>query len=162
MRILAWYWDFTWRIYVAMMKIRIITAFLVIFLTGELYASSPGSDPNDEELVVEYKTRVNNAAPDDWMTFAECAEALVSKRIASDEAENWIGRSIAIRETAYNRTIMGDYLVLKGKIREAQAEYVRAIELAKLENRKNEIGKIQWKIMISMGIENFNRYHMAN
>jgi hypothetical protein len=108
---------------------------------------------------MKHKIRVENAAPDDWMTFAKCAEALVSKRIASDEAGNWIGHSIAVRETAYNRTVKGDYLVLKGKIRDAQAEYVRAIELAKQENQQDEIGKIQWKILISMGIENYNRYH---
>lgn len=144
-----------------MLKIRILTACLVISLAGGLYAS-PGSGPNDEELVMKHKMRVENAAPDDWMTFAECAQALISKRIASDEAGNWIGQSIAIRETAYNRTIKGDYLVLKGKVREGQAEYVRAIELAKQENQQDEIGKIQWKIMISMGVENYNRYHTAN
>jgi hypothetical protein len=145
-----------------MLKLKILTTFLAIFAAGELCAFSSGNDLNVEEYISKHKTRIKNAAPDDWKTFADCANALVSKRIASIEAINWIDRSIEVRETVYNRTIKGDFLVLKGRIRDAQAEYVRAIELAKQENRGEEIPKIQWKILVAMGVENYYRFQSEN
>jgi len=153
---------FIFRRHVTMLKLKIFTTFLVTFFGGTFYAFSAGNDLNVEEFISKYKARMENAAPDDWKTFADCAYALVSKQIATSEALNWIDRSIGIRETVYNRTVRGDFLVLKGTIREAQAEYVRAIELARLENRKDEISGIQWKILISMGIENYNKFKVGN
>jgi predicted RNA polymerase sigma factor len=150
------------RYLAAMLKLKILTTFLATFSVGILYAYSSGNDLNVEAYISGYKARIEKAAPDDWKTFADCAYALVSKRIASTEAINWINRSIEIRETVYNRTVKGDFLVLKGKIKEGQAEYVRAIELAKEENRNDEIGGIQWKILISMGIENYNKFQAEN
>jgi predicted RNA polymerase sigma factor len=64
-----------------------------------------------------------------------------------------------VKETIFNRTVKGDFLVIKGKIKEAQAEYVRAIELARELNKKDQIPGIQWKILISMGVENYNNFH---
>jgi predicted RNA polymerase sigma factor len=145
-----------------MLKFGIVTSFLAIFIARAICAPTPATDPNDEEYVLKYKARIETAAPDDWKTFAECANALVSKRIATVEVMNWIDHSIEIRETVFNRTIKGDYLILKGKIREGQAEYVRAIKLARQANRQDEIGEIQWKILISMGIENYNRFQAEN
>jgi hypothetical protein len=145
-----------------MLKLKDITTLLAAFLICTGYVFASGSDLNVEEYIIKQEQRIENAAPDDWKTFADCANALISKRIVTEETLNWIKRSIDIRETVYNRTIKGDYLVLKGSIKEGQAEYVRAIELAKLENRSEEISNIQWKIMISMGVENFNKFQAEN
>jgi hypothetical protein len=145
-----------------MIKIKDITTYFAAFLicTGYVYAG--GSDLNEKEYITKQEVRISNASPDDWKTFADCANALISKRIVTDETIEWIETSIRIRETVYNRTIKGDYLVLKGAIREGQAEYVRAIELAKLENKSEEISSIQWKIMVSLGIENYNKFQSEN
>lgn len=145
-----------------MLKLKILTTFLAICVLGDLCAFSSGNDLNVEEYISKHKARIKNVAPDDWKTFADCANALVSKRIASVEALSWVDRSIDVRETVYNRTIKGDFLVLKGRIREAQAEYVRAIELAKQENRSKEIPKIQWKILVAMGVENYYKFQSEN
>lgn len=145
-----------------MLKLKDITTLLaaVLVSTGSLLAG--GNDLNIEEYISKQEQRIENAAPDDWKTLADCAGALISKRIVTDETLNWIERSINIRETFYNRTIKGDYLVLKGSVKEGQAEYVRAIELAKLANKTDEISNIQWKIMISMGVDNYNKYQAEN
>lgn len=145
-----------------MLKLKILTTLLATCYFGTLDAFSSGNDLNVEECILKIKARIENAAPDDWKTFADCASALVSKRIVTAEAIKWIDRSIEIRETIYNRIVRGDFLVLKGKIREGQAEYVRAIELARQEHRKDEISSIQWKILISMGIENYNKFQAEN
>ncbi|MBR9998677.1 MAG: hypothetical protein KFF73_06890 [Cyclobacteriaceae bacterium] len=141
-----------------MVKLKDFTAFLTTSLFCITFVYGTGSDLNVGEYISKHKERIENAAPDDWKTYADCANALVSKKIVTDEIIKWIDRSISIRETMYNRTVKGDYLVLKGAIRAGQAEYVRAIELAKQENRNEEISTIQWKIMISMGIENLNKF----
>ena len=148
---------------IAAMKIlRNITTLFAAFLMAMISYPGIASDLDAEEMITKQERRAENAAPDDWKTFADCANSLVANRIVTEEAMQWIDRSINIRETVFNRTVKGDYLVLKGKIREAQAEYVRAIELAKLENKPEQIGNIQWKIMISMGIDNYNKFQAEN
>jgi len=145
-----------------MLKVKIFTTLLAIFFAGITCVLADGNDLDVEEFISKHKARVEKAGIDDWETFAECANALVTKRIASEEVILWIDKSIEIKETIYNRTVKGDYLVCKGKIKEAQNEYIRAIELARELNKNDEIPGIQWKILISMGVENYNNFHSIN
>ena len=142
-----------------MQHLKTFTPFFTICLLCVSFVFASGSDVDIEEFISKHKARIEKAAPDDWKTFADCANALISRRIAAEEVLQWIDQSIKVKETIYNRTIKGDFLVVKGKIKEAQAEYVRAIELARETNKKDEIPGIQWKILISMGIENYNNFH---
>ncbi len=142
-----------------MLIMKKINLLLVSLLIGISFALAGGDEQKVEELVSKHKAKIEKADSKDWKIYADCANALVERRIISREVYDWICHSIEIKETIYNRVVKGDYYVLKGEIRKAQAEYVKAIELAKKENKHYEIGRIQWKILISMGVENYNNFH---
>lgn len=145
-----------------MQKIRIFTSFIVISLLSTSLVFADGNDIESKELVAKNKRKVENAGTKDWKTLAECANSLVEKRIANDEVASWIEKSILIKSTVYNQVIKGDYLVLTGDLNAAKETYVEAILLAQKESRFDKIPSIQWKILITMGIENYNSFHAAN
>lgn len=138
------------------MRFAIICVLSFFLSIVSVYAE--GNEVNEEKFIAQNQHKVERAAENDWKTPAECAEALVSKRIWNKIALEWINKSIDIRETVYNRIVKGDFLVLTGKIKEGQKEYIRAIELAKETGNNSEIGHIQWKMLISMGLENYQNY----
>jgi hypothetical protein len=141
-----------------MNKTRIITVFIVtLFFSMPAYPD--GAETSPEELIDKQQSIVEKARPHDWETYAKCADALISQRISSKEILSWIDRSIEIKETAYNRTVKGDFLVLKGKLTDAKKEYIKAIDLAQKTGERDKIAGIQWKILVAMGIENYNNFH---
>lgn len=132
---------------------------LVIFLSMVINLPAEGSDPDEEAFIARQEERIASTSYHDWKTYADCVRALVERRIKTEEALQWIDHSIEIRETIYNLEIKGDYLVLSGQVREGQKHYVRAIELAREEGKAHKVGEIQWKILISMGVDNYNRFY---
>jgi hypothetical protein len=122
-------------------------------------AYADGNDSRTEELIDKHQSRIARAKLNDWKIYADCANELVIMRIANAEILSWINKSIEIKETVFNRTVKGDILVLQGKTTEAQKEYVKAIGLAQNTEQENKIPDLQWKILVAMGIENYNNFH---
>jgi len=144
------------------LKIRIFTAIIaILFISTGLFAYDGNKDAAEESLL-KHKTIISKAKDRDWKTYAECANAMVTKRICNTEILNWINKSISIKETVFNHVVKGDYFVVEGKITEAKNEYIRAIELAMKNGKEDEVSDIQWKILIAMGVENYNNFHSLN
>jgi hypothetical protein len=122
-------------------------------------ACADGNESKSEEMIDKHQSRIAKAHANDWKTYAECADELVSLRICNPEILSWINTSIKIKETVFNRTLKGDFLVLEGKFTEAKKEYIKAIGLAQNTPDEKEIPDLQWKILITMGIENYTNFH---
>lgn len=137
----------------------IITTIVVSLLLGLNARGADGNNSRVEELIDKHQSKIAKAKLNDWKTYAECANELVSMQIANEEILSWINKSIQIKETVYNRTVKGDFLVLENKLREAKKEYVRAIELARNTSEEKKIPDLQWKILVAMGLENYHDFH---
>ena len=145
-----------------MKKLRIFTTLLVTMIFSIAMSYADGNDSNTDQLIVKHQMIIAKAGIKDWKCYAECADALMTQRIVNDEVLSWIKKSIEIKETVFNRTLMGDYLVLNNKTTEAKKEYIKAISLAQTTGEKSKISGIQWKILVAMGVENYNDFHATN
>jgi len=142
-----------------MSKLRVFTTFIVIALFSASFVFADGNDSKTEELIDKHQTKIAKAKVKDWKTYADCASELVSLRISNEEILSWINKSIEIKETVFNRTVKGDFLVLAGEYIDAKKEYIKAISLAQKSGEKNKIPDLQWKILIAMGDENYHNFH---
>ncbi len=142
-----------------MSKLRVFTTFIVITLFSATFAFADGNDTRTEELIDKHQTIIAKAKIKDWKTYANCANELVSMKISNEEVLSWINKSIEIKETVFNRTVKGDFLVLAGQYIDAKKEYIKAISLAQKSGEKSKIPDLQWKILVTMGIENYNNFH---
>ena len=142
-----------------MSKLRVFTAFIVIALFSTTFVYADGNDTRTEELIDKHQTIIAKANVKDWKTYANCANELVSMQICSAEILSWINKSIEIKETVFNRTVKGDYLVLAGQYVNAKKEYIKAISLAQKSGDRSIIPDLQWKILVTMGVENYNNFH---
>jgi uncharacterized protein YutE (UPF0331/DUF86 family) len=144
-----------------MNKLRIITTIIVTILFSWSTSYGDGNESKIDELIDKHQSRIAKANHKDWKTYAECANSMVEMRIANDEILSWINKSIDIKETVYNRTVRGDFLILQKKFTDAKKEYIKAICLAQKTGEKYKIPDIQWKILIAMGIENYTNFHTS-
>jgi len=142
-----------------MPKSRIFTTLIVIAALGITTAFADGYDTKTEQLIDKHQAKIEKANATDWKMYAECANELVSLRICSDEILAWINKSIDIKETVFNRTVKGDFLVLAGQYIDAKKEYIQAISLAQKNGQKEIIPDLQWKILVAMGVENYHNFH---
>jgi hypothetical protein len=142
-----------------MSKFRVFTTFVVIALFSASSVYADGNKSRTEELIDKHQSIIDKAKVKDWKTYADCANDLVSMRICNEEILSWINKSIEIKETIFNRTVKGDFLLLAGEYKNAKKEYVKAISLAQKSGKKNVIPDLQWKILIAMGVENYDNFH---
>lgn len=142
-----------------MLKLRVFTTFVVIALFSTTLVLADGNDTRTAELIDKHQSIIDKAKVKDWKTYAECANELVSLRICNEEILSWINKSIEIKETIFNRTVKGDFLLLEGEYINAKKEYIKAIGLAQKSGKKTVIPDLQWKILIAMGVENYNNFH---
>jgi hypothetical protein len=142
-----------------MKTLRIITTLIVTMMLSISMSMADGNDSNTEDLIDKQEAKIEKARSQDWKLYAECADVLIKARISNKDVLSWINKSIEIKETVYNRTLMGDYLVLENKTTEAKKEYIKAISLAQKNGEKEKISGIQWKILVAMGVENYNNFH---
>ena len=144
-----------------MSKFRVFATFVVIALFSASFVYADGNESRTEELIDKHQSIIDKAKVKDWKTYADCANDLVSMRICNEEILSWINKSIEIKETIFNRTVKGDFLLLAGEYKNAKKEYVKAISLAQKSGKKNVIPDLQWKILIAMGVENYDNFHAA-
>ena len=125
--------------------------FFAALLTGSfasLAMASPVTSNEEKTDKVTLKTRdaVSNAAPDDWYTYAESASKCIKKGVNLNEANEWLRKSLEIKETAYNLSVMGDYYIANRLPNEALKYYVKSIEAGKNEDPDFNASEIQGKI----------------
>jgi hypothetical protein len=110
-----------------------------------LVLSASAMDGRQEKIVSKNREAVENAAPDDWYTLAYSAKKCLEKNVNCKEVAVWIDKSLAIKETAYNLEVKGDYYVANKLNEEALKYYVKAVSLAS-ENNNFDTDDLQRKI----------------
>ena len=134
----------------------------LILLTAQFTYADNLSSVEEEALILKHSEAVDKAKPKDWKTPALCANDIVTQRIKSTEALEWVNKSIEIKETVFNRVVKGDYFVVNDEIEKAQKEYIRAINLARETGKNEMIPGIQWKVLVAMGVQNYLDFHANN
>jgi hypothetical protein len=137
------------------MRPILIIYFIAFWIISPSLAESRNDRNSDESILIRMKNRAENVREGDWKTLADCAEKLISRGIANDEILSWIERSICVHENYHNLTLLGDYFHLKQDYSLAKQFYVKALLLAQGDNNPDAMRKLQWKILISMGTENY-------
>lgn len=95
-----------------------------LFISAGAYA---GTDNN--KTAEKARQAVEEAAPDDWYTFAKSAERCIRKKVNLAEAKNWLEKSLKIKQTPYNLAVMGDYYHLNKLPEEALKYYVKSLRV---------------------------------
>jgi hypothetical protein len=97
-----------------------------VFISASIYAAP--NDPN-KKTAEKARVAVEEAAPDDWHTYAESAEKCLRKKVNLPEAKQWLDRSLEIRQTPYNLSVMGDYYKMNQLPEKALEYYVKSLRL---------------------------------
>lgn len=126
-----------------MKKITIIS---IIILVGALTFSSYAKDGKEKKIVAKFQETVDNAAPDDWFTLAECADICLRKNINCKEVSIWIDKSLKIKETPYNLEVKGDYYIANNLPEKGGDYYLKAILLGTEEDPDFDATGLQTKI----------------
>lgn len=89
----------------------------------------------DIETEIEKKALANinkalkNAAPDDWYTWAQCAEYMLPRKEHHQKALEWINKSIAIKENFFNNWIKAKLYAYNNEYQMAASLTAKAIQL---------------------------------
>ena len=102
---------------------KIFPVAVLILLTAQFTFADNLTTAEEEALILKHSEAVEKAKAKDWKTPALCANDIVTQRIKSEEALNWVNKSIEIKETVFNRVVKGDYFVVAGEI-EVDAEFI--------------------------------------
>ncbi|WP_068839753.1 DUF2911 domain-containing protein [Pontibacter akesuensis] len=73
------------------------------------------------------------AAPDDWYTWAQCAEYMLSRKEHHEKALEWINKSIAIKDNFYNNWIKAKLYAHNNEFKVAATLSAKAIQLGSSE-----------------------------
>ena len=104
---------------------------VIVFVISGTVGSTLASDRTDK-TTLKARQAVAEASPDDWYTLAESAEKCLVKGVNLKEAAHWLDQSIAIRETAYNLKLKGDYYANNRLPEKAIECYSKSIRVGKL------------------------------
>lgn len=110
-------------------KLSVMSLIAFLFVTTSVFAG-----PGDNKKVEKAIEAVENAAPDDWRTLAESAEVCIRKNVHLKEASEWLQKSIEIKETPYNLSVMGDYFAANNLPDKAANCYIKSMQLALAED----------------------------
>jgi len=136
-----------------MKKISIIS---IIILFVAFSFSSYAKDGKEKKVVAKFQETVDNAAPDDWYTLAECADICLRKKINCKEVSIWLDESLKIKETPFNLEVKGDYYVANNLPEKAGDYYLKAIFLGTEEDSNFDVSGLQTKIakLVNLKINN--------
>jgi hypothetical protein len=73
----------------------------------------------DAKAYSNIKKAFQNAAPDDWSTYAYAANYAADNKVHADEAMEWVEKSISIKPAFYNYFVKAKLLANRNKIKEA-------------------------------------------
>lgn len=120
--------------------------FVVLFLTGST-ATSLLAGQRSDRTTERARQAVEQASPDDWHTLAKSAERCIAKGVNLKEAAAWLNQSLAIKETAYNLRVQGDYYVKNQLPERALESYSKSIRVGKLDDPSYADAATQKKIV---------------
>ncbi len=103
----------------------IMLALATIFVSTGVYATPMGIENN--RTAEKARQAVEEAAPDDWYTYAQSAEKSIRKKVNLKEVKGWLERSLEINENAYNLAVMGDYYDANNLPEKAYEYYVKSL-----------------------------------
>jgi hypothetical protein len=107
--------------------------FVMVFLVGSTAPSLLATSRIDR-TTERARRAVEQASPDDWHTLAKSAEQCIDKGVNLKEAATWLNQSLAIKETAYNLRVQGDYYVMNQLPERALESYSKSIRVGKLDD----------------------------
>ena len=102
-------------------------ALAAVFVSSGVFAATNSIENN--RTAEKARQAVEEAAPDDWYTYAESAEKCIRKKVNLAEAKGWLERSLEIKETSYNTAIMGDYYTQNNLPEKALEYYVKSLRI---------------------------------
>ena len=129
-----------------MKSLKIVIAFLLIAFLGTSFAYATVDD-KDSKSVIKARKAAENAAPDDWTTFAQSAAVCIKKNTNMKEASQWIDKSLEIKQTQYNLEIKGDYYRANKLYREAMGYYIKSLTAGREADKYFDASKLQNKIV---------------
>ncbi|PWJ34104.1 hypothetical protein [Sediminitomix flava] len=124
------------------MKKFIATCVSVLLMFVSLSAFA---EKTEKDWVKTLRKEVAAAKVSDWRTPAEAARICIEWKTNMNEAYVWLENSIAIKETALNMELKGDYLALNGLYDMAFEYYEKAL-LLRIDEGKNDFASVQQKI----------------
>lgn len=109
--------------------------------------SSFAGNNNSDKTTEKAREAVENASPDDWYTLANSAKKCIDKGVNLKEAAQWLDKSLAIKESAFNLKVKGDYYVQSKLPEKALEYYSKSIRVGKLEDPSYQDADTQEKIL---------------
>lgn len=125
----------------------VIAVLLVAFLGTSFTYANVDLDDKDSKSVIKARKAIQNAAPDDWTTFAQSAAICIKKNQNMKEASQWIDKSLKIKETQYNLEVKGDYYKANKLYREAMTYYIKSIAAGRSLDNNFDASRLQSKIL---------------
>ena len=104
----------------------IMLALTAVFVSATVYSAPKGTD---NKIAEKARVAVEEAAPDDWHTYAVSAEKCMKKKVNLAEAKEWLVKSLEIKETPQNLAIMGDYYSMNKLPEQALEYYVKSLRV---------------------------------
>lgn len=140
------------------MRTTTLTILILMFAFNIVFAGSKRDNTSNEAIFMKVKAKAESVKSDDWKSLAKCAKTLLDNKIKREEALSWINESIEINRNYYNLTLLGDYYRMHLEINKAYESYVQALLSAKKAGKERLVPGIQWKILLTMGTENYLNY----
>lgn len=122
-------------------KSFVAAAFLLTISVGAF------ANNNTDKTTQRAREAVENASPDDWYTLAKAAQKCISKGVNMKEAAEWLNKSLAIHESAFNLKVKGDYYVHNKLPEKALEYYSKSIRVGKMEDPSYMDADTQEKIL---------------
>lgn len=119
---------------------------VVLFLIGST-STSLLANQNSDRTTERARQAVEQASPDDWHTLAKSAKQCIAKGVNLKEAAGWLNQSLAIKETAYNLQVQGDYYVKNQLPDRALESYSKSIRVGRLNDPSYADADTQDKIV---------------
>lgn len=85
----------------------------------------------DAKSYSNIKKALSNAEKDDWVVYAASANYAADNKVHTDEAMEWVDKSISIKGTYYNYFVKAKLLALKGRTKEALSFVDKSRQLGK-------------------------------
>ncbi len=144
------------------MKTAIISTLILLFAFNIVFAGDNDSKSANSALILKMTAKADAVKEGNWKALANCARTLLDKRINTEEELTWLEKSISVNRNCYNLALLGDYYRLNFNFNKAYENYIEAIKEAQRWGKMDEIPGIQWKILMTMGTQNYYDYKMKN
>lgn len=134
-----------------LMKSRLGMGLLSLSLVGlsTLARAEGPKERSESKMVQKARERVEEAAYHDWYTLAKAAERCIVLDQNLKEAYDWLSKSIEIKESVYNCTVLGDYYLKNDLPRDAMNSYLKALGMGRSEIEDfdgRELERKIWKV----------------